>query len=119
MTGLDRQNGQTGPDRQTVRTDRTRRLDEIDEMDELVKAVREAELRAGPSKLVIDKTEEEKEREYWARQIDPAQIKSKNWARHHKRSKKLWRTTRGRGRTGGGGDSAVVDSIRKALGGGQ
>ncbi len=34
-----------------------------------------------------------------SRLIDPAQIKTVNWSRKRKRNKKLWKTTRGRGRT--------------------
>jgi hypothetical protein len=35
------------------------------------------------------------------RRIDPSWIKTTNWSRKRKRSKKLWKTTRGRGSTGG------------------
>lgn len=101
MTRLDDQTDQTGPDGQI-------------EMDELVKALQAAEVMVGKGRVVVDKTPEEKEAAYWDKQLDPDQIKQKNWARKHKRSKHLWRTTRG----GGGNPNIQADRLRNLLGGG-
>lgn len=59
----------------------------------------------------------EKPIEYWARQLDPGRIKSKNWSRRHKRNKKLWKGSGGQARSGGRvRNNASADSIREAFG---
>lgn len=116
QTGPVRQGHLTGPYK-TVRRGRVDREGQVDQDDELVKAVvavqSKLEATGQMGRVVVDKSPEEADRDYWARQMDPNLIRVVNWSRRRKRTKGLWKSTRS---GGGGNPDQAAQKIREVLG---